>query len=123
VGVPMLFKDLIKTSKLKALPFKEFDYKNNHVNIGGGIYRMYNKTGKIIYVGKSKDLHRRLHQHFGKDTNTAYFIDEVDFVEVLIEPSPFFQTLLEAIFIALHKPKYNNETKDSQGGENHGEKI
>jgi excinuclease UvrABC nuclease subunit len=75
---------------------------------------MYDKTGKIIYVGKSKDLHRRMHQHFGKDSHTAYFIDEVDFVEVLLEPCPMFQTLLEAIFIAYHKPKYNDEIKGAK---------
>lgn len=105
----MILQDLIKTSKLKKLPFTEYNWKNNHKNIGGGIYRFYDKTAKIVYVGKSIDLHRRMHQHFGKDSHTAYFIDEVDFVEVLLEPCPVFQTLLEAIFIAYHKPKYNDE--------------
>lgn len=53
-------------------------------------------------------------QHFGKDSHTAYFIDEVDFVEVLLEENPIYQTLLEAIFIAYHKPKYNDEIKGAK---------
>jgi excinuclease UvrABC nuclease subunit len=75
---------------------------------------MFDKTSKVIYVGKSKDIHRRLLQHIGKDTNTAYFIDEVDCIEWLEENNPIFQTLLEAIFIAYHQPKYNDEVKDWQ---------
>jgi excinuclease UvrABC nuclease subunit len=109
----MNFKDLIKISNVKKLQFAPHDIKS-HDNIGGGIYRMYDKQGRIIYVGKSQHLHRRLLQHVGKDTNTAYFIDEVDYFEVLKEPSPIYQNLLEAIFIAFHKPLYNDEVKDEE---------
>lgn len=108
----MHLKDLVKISAIKKIKFMDHDVKTNHKYIGGGIYRMFDKTGKVIYVGKSSDLHRRLHQHFGKDTNSAYFIDEVDYYEILIENNPIYQTLLEAIFIAYHQPKYNDEVKD-----------
>jgi excinuclease UvrABC nuclease subunit len=107
----MNFRDLIKISHLKKLKFTPHDL-STHENIGGGIYRMYDKQGRIIYVGKSQHLHRRLLQHVGKDTNTAYFIDDVDYFEVLKEPSPIYQNLLEAIFIAHHKPFFNDEVKD-----------
>lgn len=109
----MFLKDLVKIPYVKKIKFTDHDVAADPGNIGGGIYRLYNKVGKIIYVGKSNDLHRRLLQHFGKDTNTAYFIDEVDFAEVHIENCPIMRTLLEGIFIALHKPKYNDEVKDS----------
>lgn len=108
----MDFKDLIKISKINKLKFSPIDLKNH--DIGGGIYRMYDKSNQIIYVGKSQNLNRRLHQHIGKDTNTAYFIDEVKKFEWLQEPNPIFQTLLEGIFIAYHQPKYNEEVKDSK---------
>lgn len=110
----MILKELVKMTTIKKLKWQDHDYKNNHSNIGGGIYRMFNKEGKVIYVGKSSNLHRRLHQHFGKDTNTAYFIDEVDHYEVLVQNDPILQTLLEGIFIAFHKPKYNDEVKDKE---------
>jgi excinuclease ABC subunit C len=107
----MDLKDLIKISKVRKIKFSPMDLDNS--DVGGGIYRMYDKDNSIIYVGKSQDLHRRLHQHVGKDTNTAYFIDEVKKYEWTTEPDPVFQNLLEAIFIAFHRPKYNEEVKDA----------
>lgn len=122
----MGLKDFVKISKIKKLQFIEWEldhYKKNHLEKlyeigssankhGGGIYRMYDNQSKIIYVGKSNDIHRRLLQHVGKRTNTAYFIDEVDYIEYFIENDPAFQTMLEGIFIAWHEPKYNDEIKD-----------
>jgi len=105
-------KDLLKISKVKKLRFKPIDLKNN--DIGGGIYRMYDESGEIVYVGKSQNLHNRLHAHIGKNTNTAYFIDEVKKFEWLTEPDPVFQTMLEGIFIACNRPKYNDEVKDAK---------
>lgn len=78
----------------------------------GGIYRMYDINRQIIYVGKSSNLHRRWLQHFGKRTNTAYFIDEVESFDFLIENNPIYRTLLESIFIAYHEPKYNSEVQE-----------
>ena len=119
-------KELLKISKIQKLKFKPIDLDNVH--IGGGIYRMYNKTGEVIYVGKSSNLHRRLQQHIGKDTNTAYFIDEAAKFEWLTEPDPVYQTLLEGIFMAYHRPKYNDEVKDAkkkfgEGYDPRGEEI
>jgi GIY-YIG catalytic domain len=84
----------------------------------GGIYRFYDKNLQIIYVGKSSNLHRRWLQHFGKRTNTADFIDEVESVDFLVENNPIYRTLLESIFIAYHEPKYNDEVQDERKIEN-----
>ena len=105
-------RSLTKISKIWKLKFSPIDLTDDTVD--GGIYRMYNSSGEVIYVGKSGDLKRRLRQHIGKDTNTAYFIDEATRFEWHIEPDPVYQTLLEAIFIAYHKPKYNDEVKDAK---------
>jgi excinuclease UvrABC nuclease subunit len=106
----MNIKDLLKVSKIRALKFSPVDMEQ--VESGGGIYRMYDANKQVIYVGKSNNLHRRLLQHIGKDTNTAYFIDEVKKIEWLKANDPVIQTLLEGIFIAYHAPKYNDEVKD-----------
>lgn len=112
-GVNLLnIKDLIKLSKLQKIKFEPIDLSNN--GIGGGIYRMYDVNNEIIYVGKSSDLHRRLHQHIGKHTNTAYFIDEAKRFEWHVENDPVYQTMLEGLFIAYHRPKYNDEVKDAK---------
>src|SRR6476646_5231124 len=88
-------------------------YKNEH-NIDGGIYRMYDKAGEIVYVGKSGSLRDRIRNHIHHRTHIAYFMDEVVKIEWHEEPDPVFETLLESIFIAYHLPKHNDEIKDAQ---------
>jgi excinuclease UvrABC nuclease subunit len=103
---------VLKISAIKQLDFEPADMRIT--DTGGGIYRMYDEKGDIVYVGKSQNLHRRLLQHLGHNTNSADFIDEVKFVEWHKVPSPIFQTMLEGIFIALHEPKHNDEVKDAR---------
>lgn len=109
----MNLKDLIKITKVSKVKFTEYKH-HEHVEIGGGIYRMYDNSGEVVYVGKSVNIHRRMHQHLGKDTNSAYFVDEVVKIEFLQEPDHVNQTLLEGIFMAYHRPKYNDEVKDAK---------
>jgi predicted GIY-YIG superfamily endonuclease len=112
VFVVMNLKDLIKISKVRNIKFSPVDLDKS--DIGGGIYRMYDQADTVIYVGKSQDLHRRIHQHVGKDTHAAYFMDEVKLIEWTTEIDPVYQNMLEAIFIAYHRPKYNDEVKDAK---------
>lgn len=107
----MDFKDIIKISKVRNIKWCDHHIHND---VGGGIYRMFNADKEVIYVGKSVDLHRRLHEHYSKKSNTDYFIDEVVKHEVLFENNPIYQTLLESVFIAYHEPKYNDEVKESR---------
>jgi excinuclease UvrABC nuclease subunit len=124
------FKYLIKVSNLKAIKFETWihDIKAMAINdaeksleivtarnlnhLGGGIYRMYNASKEIIYVGKSNDIHRRLLQHVGKRSNTSYFFEEVQRIDFYRNDDPVMQTMLEGIFIAHHAPIYNDEVKD-----------
>jgi excinuclease UvrABC nuclease subunit len=103
-------KDLIKISKVKKLKFEPVDLTIVHTD--GGIYRMFSNTGEVIYVGKSGNLHKRILAHVGLDTHIKDIMHEVKRIEWLIEANPIFQSLLETIFIAFHKPKYNDEVKD-----------
>lgn len=105
----MKFLNIAAINKLK---WREM--KMTQTDSGGGIYRLYNLANEVIYVGKTNDLHRRLLQHYNKKTNTSYFIDEVSRHEVLPEENHILRTLLEGIFIFLHKPKYNDEVKDEK---------
>jgi len=120
-------KDIVKVYYLEKLPFKTWEHElaqdkaeeslqmidaNILTFFGGGIYRMYNDSGEIIYVGKSNDIQRRLLQHIGKRSNTKYFIEEVARIEYHVNNDPVSQTMLEGIFIAYHAPKYNDEVKE-----------
>jgi len=107
----MTLTEILKISRIRQLKFQAVDFEDS---VDGGVYRLYDEAGKIIYVGKSNNLKRRMRQHLGKDTNTSYFIDEVKKADWFVEPDPVFQTLLESVFIALHRPKYNDEVKNAK---------
>lgn len=99
--------DLIKKLKFSA-------FKTDSEHFGGGVYRMYDGSEKIVYVGKSQDVQRRVLNHLSGNTNTKYFIKEVKHIDCHKNDSPIMQTLLEAILIAFYRPKHNDEVKDEK---------
>ncbi|ANH79891.1 excinuclease ABC subunit C [Niabella ginsenosidivorans] len=82
-----------------------------------GIYKYFDETGKIIYVGKAKNLRKRVGSYFNK-TFTNYKTHElvqrirnIEFTIVNSEPDAFF---LENSLIKQFQPKYNINLKDSK---------
>jgi len=82
-----------------------------------GIYKYFDDTGKILYVGKAKDLRKRVSSYFNK-TFTNYKTHElvqrihhIEFTIVNSEPDAFF---LENSLIKQFQPKYNINLKDSK---------
>ncbi|MCD2423438.1 excinuclease ABC subunit UvrC [Niabella pedocola] len=82
-----------------------------------GIYKYFDETGKILYVGKAKDLRKRVSSYFNK-TFTNYKTHELvqrihhlEFTIVNSEPDAFF---LENSLIKQFQPKYNINLKDSK---------
>lgn len=104
--------DVVKIPIIEQIVFHEVDLSNH--NIDGGIYRMYDHSGEIVYVGKSSSLRTRIRNHIHHRTHIAYFMDEVARIEWHEEPDPVYETLLESIFIAYHLPKHNDEIRDAQ---------
>jgi hypothetical protein len=109
-GIMTRLSQIVNLQFVQDMVFTVFD--NEQRNLDGGVYRMHDENGKIIYVGKSSDLHTRLHNHLAKRNHTAYFMDEVKYIDWFLEPNPIYESLLESILIAYHKPKYNDEIKD-----------
>jgi excinuclease UvrABC nuclease subunit len=107
-----MFSQLVNVDLVKNLSFSAFKKHSEH--FGGGVYRMFDKNKKIIYVGKSNDLQRRITTHLGGKTNTDYFIKKVKHIDYHKNDSPIMQTMLEGILIAYYKPKYNDEVKDEE---------
>ncbi|MBO9618353.1 MAG: excinuclease ABC subunit C [Niabella sp.] len=82
-----------------------------------GIYKYFDDSGKIIYVGKAKNLRKRVSSYFNK-TFTTYKthelvqrIEKIEFTIVNSEPDAFF---LENSLIKQFQPKYNINLKDSK---------
>jgi len=83
-----------------------------------GIYRYYNKEDILIYVGKAKDLRKRVSSYFTKQSHynrkTEKLVSEIERIEFTIANSEFDALLLENNFIKQNQPKYNILLKDDK---------
>ena len=82
-----------------------------------GVYQYFNTDGQIIYVGKAKNLHRRVNSYFQKDQQTyktkqlVKHIADIKYIVVDSEQDAF---LLENNLIKQHQPHYNILLKDGK---------
>lgn len=82
-----------------------------------GVYRMLNKKGVIIYVGKAKNLKRRVSSYFKKnhdEIKTAAMVAQVAKIEVTVTDTESEALILENTLIKRHKPKYNILFRDDK---------
>lgn len=83
-----------------------------------GVYLMKNKAGKVIYVGKAKNLQKRIKQYFhaGRDERpmVPFLVAEVEQIDVIVVPTEKEALLLENTLIKRHQPKYNALLKDDK---------
>ncbi len=82
-----------------------------------GCYLYYNKDGEIIYVGKAKNLKRRVYSYFHKQhesAKTTVLVSQIEKLEYIITDSEAESLILESHLIKQHKPKYNILLKDDK---------
>ncbi len=83
-----------------------------------GVYRYYDSAGKVIYVGKAKDLHKRVAQYFVPperlSTKTRILVSKIADAQFSVVDSEADALLLENNLIKQYKPKYNILLKDSK---------
>lgn len=81
-----------------------------------GSYQMKNKDGVIIYVGKAKNLHRRVNSYFNRTQTgkTARLVSEITDLSYIITSSEMEAFLLEINLIKQYNPKYNILLKDDK---------
>ena len=81
-----------------------------------GVYQMKDASGKIIYVGKARNLRKRVGSYFsGKlDTKTQVMIAKVVAIEIIVTTSENEALLLEANLIKEFKPRYNVLLRDDK---------
>ncbi|MDH5517703.1 MAG: excinuclease ABC subunit UvrC [Gammaproteobacteria bacterium] len=82
-----------------------------------GVYRMYNDSKEIIYVGKAKDLKKRLSSYFrktGLSIKTQSLVAQIDNVETTITHTEGEALLLESNLIKEFRPRYNVLLRDDK---------
>ena len=102
-----IVKDFIKLKIEKGIAPKLLDIING-LPTSTGVYYIHNGNGDIIYVGKSKNIKKRVNQHFTGITNSAKKIQaEVMTVTYEETGSELIALLKESQEIKVHKPRYN----------------
>jgi len=81
-----------------------------------GSYQMKNKDGIIIYVGKAKNLHKRVNSYFNRTQTgkTAKLVSEINDFSYIVTSSELEAFLLEINLIKEYDPKYNILLKDDK---------
>jgi len=83
-----------------------------------GIYRYYNDIDELIYVGKAKNIKKRVTSYFNKNTGvnrkTLKLVSEIRRIEFTVANTEFDALLLENNFIKQNQPKYNILLKDDK---------
>ncbi len=92
-------------NKLKVLPDKP------------GVYQYYDKGGTIIYVGKAKNLKKRVSSYFNKKLDsgkTRILVRQIVDIKYIVVDNELDALLLENNLIKKYQPKYNIQLKDDK---------
>lgn len=99
---------------------KNIDYLKSLVSIlpnQPGIYQYFDDSGKIIYIGKAKDLRKRVYSYFSKSHDhrkTSMLVRNIADIKHMVVQSEQDALLLENNLIKKYQPRYNIQLKDDK---------
>ena len=91
------------------MTFDELKEKALTLPYAPGVYIMRDKTDKVIYVGKAKDLNKRLHSYFNKihTGKTGKMVSLIEDFQYIVAASELEAFIIEINLIKEFNPKYN----------------
>ncbi len=114
-SIALLKKYIAKNDKPKIIGGKE-SWITKNIPSKGGVYFIFGKNNKLIYVGRSSNVRNRIVLHASKNTINSEMMwgyqrqvpaDEVIKVAFLLTNDKTKRKLIENIYICLYQPKYN----------------
>src|SRR5229473_4502123 len=98
------------------------EQKLKEIPTSPGVYLHKDAAGKILYIGKAKNLRSRVRQYFqsgpqsilGHDIKTDALIKHIADVEIIVTDNEVEALILEATLTKKHKPRYNVNLKDDK---------
>jgi len=81
-----------------------------------GVYKFYDKAGKLLYIGKAIDLKKRVKQHFERPHSSRIdqMLTQVATVDIQKTASNIEALILESELVTSLKPKYNVKLQDDK---------
>lgn len=102
-----ILNSFVKTEIKSGMPPKLLDIVEN-LPTKTGIYYIHNELGNLIYIGKSKNIKKRVNQHFtGTNSKSKKIQRDVYAVNVEVTGSELIALLKESEEIKINKPIYN----------------
>lgn len=109
----LIIKSLVKSEISKGMTPKLLDIVES-VPAKTGIYYMHNEKGDLIYIGKSKNIKKRVNQHFtGTNPKSKKIQNEIFAVTYEETGSELVALLKESEEIKINKPTYNRAQRKS----------
>jgi excinuclease ABC subunit C len=96
---------------------KELELKLKNLPTSPGVYMFKNARGKIIYIGKAKNLRNRVRSYFRRnshDPKTIRMIAQIADFDLLATENEIESLILEANLVHEHSPRYNVMLKDDK---------
>jgi excinuclease ABC subunit C len=82
-----------------------------------GIYKYYEKDGSLLYIGKAKNLKKRVSSYFNKSHDSRrleVMVSKISDIQFTLVDSEIDALLLENVLIKKHQPKFNINLKDDK---------